>query len=156
MLSCPYDSPMDDKKYPSHTLDKFQLRFPEGMRDQVKAAADQSGRSMNAEIIERLKESFVGAPVSEEALVAPDKARLIAQTARDQLAITTRRFAIRTLNEAIASGKTKEFIDFTKHADFEEGDGRAEGIIDPIIEEIETSGYSVELFDSLVYIVSAE
>ena len=31
--------------------DQFMLRLPDGMRDRVKAAADESGRSMNAEII---------------------------------------------------------------------------------------------------------
>ncbi|QXC50938.1 Arc family DNA-binding protein [Agrobacterium salinitolerans] len=38
--------------------DKFMLRFPEGMRDELKAAAELLGRSMNAEIIQRLKRSF--------------------------------------------------------------------------------------------------
>ncbi|KQZ93478.1 hypothetical protein ASD74_15095 [Rhizobium sp. Root564] len=38
--------------------DKFMLRFPEGMRDELKATAELLGRSMNAEIIQRLKRSF--------------------------------------------------------------------------------------------------
>lgn len=38
--------------------DKFMLRFPEGMRDMVKAAADKSGRSMNAEIVYALEVYF--------------------------------------------------------------------------------------------------
>lgn len=58
MLSCHYSSAMDEKRYPSHTLDKFQLRFPEGMRDQIKEAADANGRSMNAEIVHRLRQSL--------------------------------------------------------------------------------------------------
>ncbi len=39
--------------------DKFMLRFPEGMRDRIKAEAERNGRSMNAEIIARLEESFI-------------------------------------------------------------------------------------------------
>lgn len=39
--------------------DKFMLRFPEGMRDRVRTSAEVSGRSMNAEIVQRLKQSFV-------------------------------------------------------------------------------------------------
>ncbi len=35
--------------------DQFNLRFPDGMRDRIKEAAKQSGRSMNAEIIYRLQ-----------------------------------------------------------------------------------------------------
>ena len=37
--------------------DQFNLRFPEGMRDWLKAEAEQSGRSMNAEIVHRLAAS---------------------------------------------------------------------------------------------------
>lgn len=40
--------------------DQYILRFPEGMRDEIKAAADRSGRSMNAEIIHRLEASIYG------------------------------------------------------------------------------------------------
>lgn len=38
--------------------DKFNLRFPDGMRDQIAEAAKESGRSMNAEIIHRLQRTF--------------------------------------------------------------------------------------------------
>lgn len=48
-------------RIPSRGADQFNLRLPDGMRDQIKAAADQSGRSMNAEIISRLEASFAPA-----------------------------------------------------------------------------------------------
>jgi len=38
--------------------DKFMLRLPDGMRDQLKAVAAENGRSMNAEIVSRLERSF--------------------------------------------------------------------------------------------------
>lgn len=38
--------------------DQFMIRFPSGMRDQIKSAADINGRSMNAEIVLRLERSF--------------------------------------------------------------------------------------------------
>ncbi|SEQ21000.1 Arc-like DNA binding domain-containing protein [Giesbergeria anulus] len=34
------------------------LRFPEGMRAQIKAAAEENGRTMNAEIVARLEQTF--------------------------------------------------------------------------------------------------
>ena len=34
--------------------DKFMLRLPDGMREQIKEIADKNGRSMNAEIVEAL------------------------------------------------------------------------------------------------------
>lgn len=38
--------------------DQFVVRFPDGMRDEIRRAAEASGRSMNAEIIARLEDSF--------------------------------------------------------------------------------------------------
>lgn len=38
--------------------DKFMLRFPDGMRDRIREAAEANGRSMNAEIVQRLQDSF--------------------------------------------------------------------------------------------------
>ncbi len=38
--------------------DQFVVRLPPGMRDQIKRAADESGRSMNSEILDVLREYF--------------------------------------------------------------------------------------------------
>jgi Arc-like DNA binding domain len=45
--------------FPSDDIDKLLVRFPEGMRDRIKSSAEITGRSMNAEIIQRLKRSFI-------------------------------------------------------------------------------------------------
>lgn len=45
--------------------DKFVLRFPDGMRDLIKASAAASGRSMNAEIIHRLEKSYADETLKE-------------------------------------------------------------------------------------------
>ncbi len=39
------------RAYPSGRQDQYIVRFPEGMRDQIKALAKTNRRSMNAEII---------------------------------------------------------------------------------------------------------
>lgn len=44
---------------PGRGSDQFPLRLPDGMRERIKAAADASGRSMNAEIIHRLETTFI-------------------------------------------------------------------------------------------------
>lgn len=38
--------------------DKYVVRFPDGMRDRIRSAAEANNRSMNAEIIARLEKSF--------------------------------------------------------------------------------------------------
>ncbi|TAV08390.1 Arc family DNA-binding protein [Rhizobium ruizarguesonis] len=40
--------------------DQYQLRFPAGLRDRVKAIADHNGRSMNAEIIAMIESAQDG------------------------------------------------------------------------------------------------
>ncbi len=40
---------------PSQKLDQYIIRFPDGMRDWLKAEAEKSGRSMNAEIVYRME-----------------------------------------------------------------------------------------------------
>lgn len=39
---------------PSRKLDQYIIRFPDGMRDEIKRLAAEDGRSMNAQIIEML------------------------------------------------------------------------------------------------------
>lgn len=46
------------KIYPSDTMDAFNARLPEGLRDKLRDAAKASGRSMNSELVHRLEESF--------------------------------------------------------------------------------------------------
>lgn len=41
---------------------QFKLRFPPALKTKIEAAADENGRSMNAEIVSRLQESFMGLP----------------------------------------------------------------------------------------------
>ncbi len=45
---------------PVHALDKFVLRLPDGMREKIGVAARENKRTMNAEIVSRLEQSFTG------------------------------------------------------------------------------------------------
>lgn len=38
--------------------DQYTVRFPDGLRDRIKAAADENNRSMNAEIVATLEEKY--------------------------------------------------------------------------------------------------
>jgi len=46
------------KKSPGRGSDQFVLRLPDGMRDRIASLAAENGRSMNAEIISRLEQTF--------------------------------------------------------------------------------------------------
>ncbi|MFP1868689.1 Arc family DNA-binding protein [Lonsdalea quercina] len=45
-------------KYPSQMQDKFNLRFPDGMRDAVAERAKANGRSMNSEIVQIIQDAL--------------------------------------------------------------------------------------------------
>ncbi|MFG1331118.1 Arc family DNA-binding protein [Xanthobacter autotrophicus] len=48
---------MNERK--PQTEDKYVVRFPDGLRERLKALASQNGRSLNAEIIYRLERSLL-------------------------------------------------------------------------------------------------
>ncbi|NPD15775.1 Arc family DNA-binding protein [Xinfangfangia sp. D13-10-4-6] len=48
--------------YPSEKQERFIVRFPDGMRDRIKAAAEANNRSMNAEIVATLEEKYPSEP----------------------------------------------------------------------------------------------
>lgn len=61
-------------KYPSQTQDKFTVRFPDGMRDEIAKRAEANGRSMNSEIIAAIEAWISG---SSEDISQKDVSRII-------------------------------------------------------------------------------
>lgn len=49
----------EKQQYPSDAADRFLVRMPDGMRERIAEAAKATGRSMNAEIVARLQDSFI-------------------------------------------------------------------------------------------------
>ncbi|MGR7140112.1 Arc family DNA-binding protein [Klebsiella aerogenes] len=49
--------------------DKFNLRFPDGMRDAVAERAKENGRSMNSEIIDMIGKSLFSPAINDEEFV---------------------------------------------------------------------------------------
>lgn len=59
--------------------DKYIVRLPDGMRDQIALSAKASGRSMNAEIVDRLLKSFEAPELKENAQrISKEEVQLIA------------------------------------------------------------------------------
>ena len=83
--------------YPSRLLDRFMLRLPDGLRDQVAKLAKNNKRSMNAEIIAAL-ELWTG---RDQTAVAPEAAKAL----RNALA----HFA-HTMADKISSGEPIEEV----------------------------------------------
>lgn len=60
---------MVKKPYPSETAERFIVRLPEGMRDRIRWEAEQNNRSMNAEVVARLQESFYDTTIKAREIV---------------------------------------------------------------------------------------
>lgn len=58
---------MGTEKATGRDSDKIMLRVPDGMRERIAEAAKTAGRSMNAEIVLRLQDSFRGVDVDNAA-----------------------------------------------------------------------------------------
>lgn len=105
--------------YSSRTADKFVVRLPDGMREQIAAVAKISHRSMNSEIIARLSDSLDGiatpSPTAEKS-VALD-ALWIPQVGQ---LVTTPHGTVRTIDgfmiyedgsiEAVFNGFTDKYL----------------------------------------------
>jgi DNA end-binding protein Ku len=72
------------RKRPGRGSDQFMVRFPSGMREEIAQEAQQTGRSMNAEIVARLEASFQTF-LNREGLVAVSKRLEAAAVAFEQL-----------------------------------------------------------------------
>ncbi len=55
-------------KYPSQMQDKFNLRFPDGMRDVIAERAKRNGRSMNSEIVDIISNAVSQPALAQEGI----------------------------------------------------------------------------------------
>ncbi|RVI90796.1 Arc family DNA-binding protein [Sinorhizobium medicae] len=91
---------------PGRGSDQFPLRLPEGMRDQIAVAAEQNGRSMNAEIITRLEESF-----QDPLVLPPDVLARIERRAAD-LRVPGRSLILNAIDKEFPAGyRLGEFLE---------------------------------------------
>ena len=150
---------MEEKRYPSHTLDKFQLRFPDGMRDRIKQAAEDSGRSMNAEIIHRLEQSLTdGTPGTHDELPTAEEAKKRSAHSRIVLHKAVRKFFIEEITEAIERGSSSLSVDIEEYLGGDDTnddltDPFSNEVLHPVLRELEGAGYRVEHTDGLNFYI---
>lgn len=55
------------KDEPMRNINPFGLRMQPDLREMIERSAERNHRSLNAEIVARLEESFIGRPADEQA-----------------------------------------------------------------------------------------
>lgn len=153
-----YAADMKENNFPSDKLDKFMLRFPDGMRDRVRVASEQNGRSMNSEIIHRLEQSFVETINRQSGELSAEMARQIAKNARENLLASAKEFAQQEIARTVSFGLNELTLDIKfiagipdNHDLDEDGDAQmfAEYIY-PLIGYLTGLGFAVEFDGEMI------
>lgn len=86
--------------------DKFMLRLPDGLREAIKSKAAENGRSMNSEIVLRLKDSLVQEIINKERFSNADEAykwpEIEELNEQDEIELALHSLENRLLDEAAA------------------------------------------------------
>ena len=85
--------------------DQYMLRLPDGMRDRIKFAAAENGRSMNAEIVATLEDKYPDPNSQKEFIAAVIALILHAKTAEE-----LRKAALRSVDKMKRDGLSEENI----------------------------------------------
>lgn len=128
---------------PSKTLDQFVVRFPDGMRDRIREAADASGRSMNAEIITRLEESLFRERRPSGILPA-EKARALAEQSRKALPAEVFSRVEEGINKGIAMGHSWVMVDLSDLELESMDQAGIDAITQPLEDTLKEAGYRVD------------
>ncbi|MFC3208200.1 Arc family DNA-binding protein [Aquamicrobium soli] len=89
-----------DDRFPSERMERFIVRMPDGMREMIREAADANGRSMNAEIVVRLGQSFANWPPINIPIEFYDRAVNSPMEIREKVEKQINDAALRILEEA--------------------------------------------------------
>ncbi|MAE21154.1 Arc family DNA-binding protein [Pseudomonas chengduensis] len=125
---------------------QFKLRMPLDLRARAEAAANASGRSLNAELVARLEANFISIAPPER-LIPAAKARELASLSRSGIPEEVRRRTLSGINKAISLGHSSASIDI-KDLQLNAGgldEKELEEIFKGLIKELVSAGYEVEL-----------
>lgn len=97
--------------------EQYMVRFPPGMRDRIKVAASENGRSMNSEIIARLEESL-----RLDGVATTIEVRGSEGATPDDLMVAADRLADQVVDKMMRSGDFFDrFVEALRHVEAETG-----------------------------------
>lgn len=122
---------------------QYKLRMPPELRDKLKKASMDNHRSMNAEIVARLDESFRHeTPVDE--LIPAAKAKELSASARGGIDGTMRKRILRGINQAVAMGHSSADISFNDMVLDALPQDEQNALQHSVAEWLENAGYEIE------------
>lgn len=125
------------------TTVQFKVRLGEELHSAVKQAAEQSNRSVNAEIVNRLELSFLQSSPQTK-LVNIERARELAAIARQQLPTMIMDKVALEINRSIALGHSGAYVSLNEFELEYLSDEHFEKILEPVTSNLNAAGYTVE------------
>ena len=122
---------------------QFKLRLPADLREHIELAAQESKRSLNAEIVARLEEShFRSGRV--DVIPSARKARELAAQSRKRTAVEVRKEVLSELQIAINKGASIAHVDLRDMGLDEMSDSEHDETTGEICRELEAAGYTLD------------
>lgn len=121
---------------------QLRIRLPVDLKEKIESTAKDNGRSMNAEIVQRLDQSFEkGVPLDK--LVSAKEAMIIIQKAKEELSRVILKRAFAEINKKLKLGHSQFNVELDD-LDLEglDDDGFA-SVFQPTFTRLEELGYTV-------------
>lgn len=121
---------------------QLRIRLPIELKEKIEVTAKENGRSMNAEIVQRLDSSFLG-EINDDDLISAKDAIKIANNAKEEIKNIIFKRTFDEINKKIRLGHEKFYIELNdlELEDIEED--VFEGLFDTTFSKLKELGYYV-------------
>ncbi len=125
---------------------QLRVRIPSELKDELEARAAESGRTLTAEIVNRLELSLMNLSQSTS-LIDAKKAKELSEIARRRLPRTILEQAVMEINKAISLGHESAFVNVGAFELEFLSDERYQEVTDLVLMELERAGYKAAFSD---------
>lgn len=119
------------------------LKIPKSLKEKLKSAAKDNHRSMTAEVVARLQESF-STEVPTQELIPASEAKELSVAARKNASEIIRKRILDGLSQAVAKGHSTAYVDFRDLELELIPQADQDALIDHFSDWLEGAGYEVD------------
>ncbi|WOO51128.1 Arc family DNA-binding protein [Hafnia alvei] len=121
---------------------QLRIRLPIELKEKIEVTAKENGRSMNAEIVQRLDSSFLG-EINEDDLISAKDAIKIANNAKEEIKNIIFKRTFDEINKKIRLGHEKFYIDLNDLELEDIDEDVFESLFDTTFSKLKELGYYV-------------
>lgn len=121
---------------------QLRIRLPIELKEKIEVTAKENGRSMNAEIVQRLDSSFLG-EINDDDLISAKDAIKIANNAKEEIKNIIFKRTFDEINKKIRLGHEKFYIELNDLELEDIDEDVFEGLFDTTFSKLKELGYYV-------------